>query len=222
MSVRPAATLILSRNGPGGIEVVMGHRPPGGVFGDVWVFPGGAVDDADLRRATDAEQAWMLAAVRETAEEVGIVLARPAGSVTDVRAGDDLYARLEGAGAEFDLGRLVYLSNWVTPRFVPRRFDTRFFLVSVSEPVEPAVITGEFVSVGWVDVAEALRRHHAGSMPLIFPTLAHLRYISGFGSVESLEAEARSLELIPQIEPRMFERGDHVELIVSGDPRFEP
>ncbi len=221
MSVRPASTLILARNGSGGIEVVMGHRPPGGVFGGVWVFPGGAVDDSDLAQADDANQAWMLAAVRETAEEVGIVLTLPAGSVTDVRAGDDLYERLACAGAAFDLSRLVYLSNWVTPRFVPRRFDTRFYLAAVTEPLQPVAITEEFVAVGWVDAADALERHGSGSMPMILPTLAHLRYISGFDSVESLETEARSLDRIPQIEPRMFERGDHVELIVSGDPRFE-
>jgi 8-oxo-dGTP pyrophosphatase MutT (NUDIX family) len=163
----------------------------------------------------------MLAAVRETAEEVGILIARPSGSAVEIHSGDDPYLRLDQAGSEFDLSRLVYLSNWVTPRFVARRFDTRFFLTVLTEPAEPQALTGEFVSTEWVDVRRALERHDAGEMPMIFPTLSHLRYISGFRSAAELEAEARSLDRIPQIEPRRFERGDHVELTVSGDSRFE-
>lgn len=221
MSVRPAATLILLRDREGAIEVVMGHRPPGGVFGDVWVFPGGVVEDRDLSIAAHPDDAWMLAAVRETAEEVGILLVRPEGAMVDVRPDDDLYARLEERGAEFDLSRLVYLSNWVTPRFVPRRFDTRFYLTVITDASEPRPVTGEFVTAEWIDVRRALDLHEAGDMPLILPTLAHLRYISGFRSAAELEAEARSLDRIPQIEPRRFERGGHVELTVSGDSRFE-
>ena len=220
MTVRPASTLLLIRDGDAGIEVVMGHRPPGGPFGDVWVFPGGAVEDSDLHRAQSTEEAWALAAVRETAEEVGILITEPDSIGFEVSPGDDLYDRLDQLGAAFDPGRLVYLSNWVTPRIVPKRFDTRFYLCAVRHEVEPVAVTDEFVSVDWVDVRASLTAHDRGDMPMIFPTVAHLRYVAGFDDVRSLEAEARSLAVIPQIEPRMFERGDHVELEVTGDPRF--
>lgn len=198
----------------------MGHRPPGGPFGDVWVFPGGAVEEGDLARAATADEAWALAAVRETAEEVGIVISEPSAPQIEVQPGDDLYAFLDDVGARFDTNRLVYLSNWVTPRLVPKRFDTRFYLCTVSESVEPVTVTDEFVSADWVDVRSSLAAHDRREMPMIFPTIAHLRYVAGFDDVAALEAEARSLDVIPQIEPRMFERGDHVELVVTGDPRF--
>ena len=199
----------------------MGHRPPGGPFGDVWVFPGGAVDDEDLRRASSPDEAWRLAALRETAEEVGIVLASPAGTALTVAPGDDLYSRLDEAGASFDVDRLVFLSNWVTPRMVPKRFDTRFYLCRLEGSHQPVAVTDEFVSVDWIDARTSLDAHDLGSMPMIFPTVSHLRYVAGFETVEDLEAEARSLDVIPQIEPRMFERGDHVVLEVTGDPRFD-
>lgn len=221
MTVRAASTLLLIRDGEHGIEVVMGHRPPGGPFGDVWVFPGGAVDDEDLRRARTPDEAWRLAALRETAEEVGILVTRPPSPDVTVRAGQDLYSLLDGVGAAFDADRLVYLSNWVTPRIVPKRYDTRFFLCSLDQAVDPAVVTDEFVTVDWIDVRRSLDAHDVGSMPMIFPTVSHLRYVATFDSVSSLEGEARSLEVIPQIEPRMFERGDHVVLEVTGDPRFD-
>jgi 8-oxo-dGTP pyrophosphatase MutT (NUDIX family) len=221
VSVRAASTLLVLRDGTDGIEVVMGHRPPGGPFGDVWVFPGGAVEESDLGRAGDADEAWVLAGLRETAEEVGILITDPPDVPIVVGPDDDLYLRLDQIGARFDPSRVVYLSNWVTPRFVPKRFDTRFYLVGVSPRVEPAAITDEFVTVAWVGVSDALASYDAGAMPLIFPTLAHLRYIAGFATVAALEEEARSLDVIPQIEPRAFERGDHIELVVSGDPRFD-
>lgn len=199
----------------------MGHRPPGGPFGDVWVFPGGAVEPADLTHAVGSEDAWKLAAVRETAEEVGILITDPPDTGIRVAAGDDLYQVLGESGARFDVERVIYLSNWVTPRVVRKRFDTRFFLTSVSDAVEPEVVTDEFVAVRWIPVVEALHRHEQGAMPIMFPTIAHLKYIAGFETVDLLEAEARELDVIPQIEPRVFERGRHIELSVSGDPRFD-
>jgi 8-oxo-dGTP pyrophosphatase MutT (NUDIX family) len=220
VKVRPASTLLLVRDGESGIEVVMGHRPPGGPFGDVWVFPGGVVEDGDLERAGTADEAWELAAVRETAEEVGILITRPESVEVSVSPGTDLYGLLDEVGAVFDTARLVYLSNWVTPRMVPKRFDTRFYLCAVHEAVAPAIVTDEFVSVDWIDVGSSLAAHRRREMPMIFPTVAHLRYVAAFPDVASLVAEARALDVIPQIEPRMFERGDHVELVVTGDPRF--
>jgi 8-oxo-dGTP pyrophosphatase MutT (NUDIX family) len=220
VKVRPASTLLLLRDGAAGIEVVMGHRPPGGPFGDVWVFPGGAVEDGDLDRAETADEAWALAAVRETAEEVGILISDPLSLDVEVKAGADLYALLDGMGAAFDTSRLVYLSNWVTPRMVPKRFDTRFYLCAVDAALEPVALTDEFVAVDWVNVRSSLAAHERREMPMIFPTLAHLRYVAAFEDVASLEAEASALDVIPQIEPRMFERDDRIELVVTGDPRF--
>lgn len=108
-------------------------------MGGAHVFPGGALDPDDsasgigavVRWSGDpAETAWRAAALRELAEEVGIVVAvdgvgHSAGST------GALYRRLEAAGARLDADALVYVSNWVTPRGLPKRYDTRFYLLEV-------------------------------------------------------------------------------------------
>lgn len=214
----PAATVLLVRDGDE-IEVVMGLRPAGGVFGGIWVFPGGAVEPIDVEAAGgDDELAWRLAGLRETAEETGILITTP--SVPHLHLEGDLHRRLSEQGARFDTDRLVYLSNWVTPRPVKRRFDTRFYLVVDQIGASPSVVSAEFERIEWVPVAQALARETAGEFPMIFPTIAHLRYVGGFRLVDELLSEVRSLDRIPQIEPRLFERGGRPQIEVSGDPRF--
>jgi 8-oxo-dGTP pyrophosphatase MutT (NUDIX family) len=214
----PAATVLLVRDGDG-IEVVMGLRPPGGAFGGVWVFPGGAVEPIDTVAAGgDEELAWKLAGLRETAEETGILITTPA--VSDFEPGADLHRSLSERGSRFATESLVYLSNWVTPRPVRRRFDTRFYLVADLAGASPRVVSAEFERIEWVPAAAALARESAGDFPMIFPTIAHLRYIGGFRLVADLMSTVRSLDRIPQIEPRLFERGGRTAIEVTGDPRF--
>lgn len=192
----------------------MGKRPPGGPFGDAWVFPGGAVEPADRSAAVDDDQAWRLAALRETWEEVGLALTDPPG--VEVPQGPEaIHQRLGAIGASFAVDRLVYLSNWVTPTFVPKRFDTRFYVVEADGELSSG---DELARVDWVPAAAALARHGAGGFPMIFPTVSHLRYLVRFDRVAALLDEARTLDTIPAIEPRPFERGDR--LVVDNDPRF--
>lgn len=215
-AVRPAATLLVVRDGPDGIEVAMGKRPPGGPFGDVWVFPGGAVDSEDLEAAASPEAAWRLAALRETWEEVGLALTDPSGVEVPDGPGSP-HERLSSVGARFDADRLVYLSNWVTPTFVPKRFDTRFFVVDADGPL---VHGDELIEVGWISADRAVDLYERDQLPMIFPTVSHLRYVRRFRSVGALITEARGLDVIPAIEPRPFERGSATDLVVDNDPRF--
>ena len=215
-TVRPAATLLVVRDGESGIEVVMGKRPPGGPFGGVWVFPGGAVDPEDLTAAPDAETAWRLAALRETWEEVGLGLTDPDGAEIPVGPGS-VHVRLATRGVRFATSRLVYLSNWVTPRTVSKRYDTRFFVVDADGDVRSG---DELAEVGWLGVDDALARHERGEFPMIFPTVKHLRYVRRFATTVEFMTEARQVDVIPAIEPRRFERGNRTELIVDNDPRF--
>lgn len=216
--VRPAATVLVVRNGAAGIEVVMGRRPPGGPFGGVWVFPGGAVDPEDREAASDTETAWRLAALRETWEEVRLAITDPEGAAIPAGNGS-VHARMAAAGVRFATGRLVYLSNWVTPRMVSKRYDTRFYLVHADGVVRSG---DELADVQWVPATEALDRHDREKFPMIFPTVSHLRYVTRFPRVEGLVAEAESLDVIPAIEPRIFERAKGRELVVDNDPRFGP
>lgn len=147
---RDAATLILLRTDAGRPRVLMGRRASGHAFmPDKWVFPGGRLDRGDwfMPVATDLcpevaaavaappcrplasplrlARALALAAVRETFEEAGLVVGRPAPVPARVPSG---WARFAGAGVLPDLSGLAYLARAVTPPGRSRRFDARFFL----------------------------------------------------------------------------------------------
>ena len=183
---RPAATVVLLRPGPAGLEVLLTHRPVTMVFaGGAHVFPGGRVDpgDADMALAarsvlgaTDAAAALggdlspdvalaaHMAAIRELFEEAGILLADTAASPE--RIGEARSALLGGdvtlAGLAVDLDltlrtdRLVPLSRWVTPVSSPRRFDTRFFAAMLPDGAEPTFEGREVAGHAWMRPDDAL------------------------------------------------------------------
>lgn len=195
----------------------MGLRPSGGPFGGVWVFPGGSVEEADRARG-GPDLAFRLAGLRETAEEIGVTITTPPDVELDPTG--DLYGQLAAVNAGFDTERLVYLSNWVTPRMVSKRFDTRFYLLPVQPAVTPRVVSDELLEVRWVPARFTLERGRRDDMPMIAPTIAHLRYLAEFEDVQSLVDAVRGTHRIPQIEPRMFERGGKTVIEVTGDARF--
>ncbi|HEX8471047.1 MAG TPA: NUDIX domain-containing protein [Brevundimonas sp.] len=171
MRPKDASTLILFRDGTAGPEVLMGRRAPGHVFmASKWVFPGGRVERSDFTAAATGEltdaaaslhsevtarraRALALAAVRETFEETGLMLARPApvasvaGSWRDFRA----------VGALPDLSVLTYVARAITPPGRTRRFDARFFMADASALLapEPTAGSGELDEIAWLPLAEA-------------------------------------------------------------------
>ncbi len=151
-SLRPrdAATLVLLREAGGRPQVLMGRRANAHVFmPDKWVFPGGRLDRGDWHMGVAAElrpevaetvvaaprrrvasparlaRALALAAVRETFEETGLLLGRPAPARRRVPAS---WAAFAATGALPDLSGLAYLARAITPPGRTRRFDARFFL----------------------------------------------------------------------------------------------
>ena len=101
----PAATVLLVASGSGGLEVLMVRRPDRGFFGGVWVFPGGTLDPGDHAEADlSVDSGFRRAAVRELAEEVGVVL---------------------------DVEALTFVSRWVTPAVFPKRYDTLFYVAPI-------------------------------------------------------------------------------------------
>lgn len=155
--VRPARTGHRADNGSDGLEVLLVQRGESGDFPGLHVFPGGLVDTADddsrwhrysRRRADSASQLlnadnalpFFVAAVRESLEEVGVLLANPvtpAAVSTKSRTEwqRSLLARERGfidivAEAAEDLATdaIGYFSHWITPEGIPRRYDTRFLL----------------------------------------------------------------------------------------------
>ncbi len=202
--IRPAATTVLLRDGPSGLEVLMQQRNPDAVFaGGAWVFPGGKLDPQDREPAwaehcdlcpeTAARQlaltpewarAHWIAAIRELVEEAGILLAREADHRLARSAQQHLQQTPEAflafcqqQGLLLDTGRIRYLSRWITPAGNPRRYDTRFFLCPWPGNQSPNQDNHEAVNTAWVTPAQALDHYHRGRWELVLPTLTTLRQL---------------------------------------------
>jgi len=185
---RPASTVIVLRRGgrhnDRGLEVCLVQRNLEARFmPGVWVFPGGAVDEAD----GSGEQANRVCAARELSEE---------------------------ASLEIDPGELVAYSRWITPRAVPIRFDTRFYLALGPAHSPPEPDGSETVNAGWFSPRGALDRHERGEMGLVFPTIKHLESLLEYASAEKALEAARRREVRP-VEPRIVGEGDQARVVLD-------
>jgi 8-oxo-dGTP pyrophosphatase MutT (NUDIX family) len=187
---RLAATVILLRGGDERLELLLVQRNPQARFmGGAWVFPGGAVD----RHEGEGDTALRAAAVREVAEEAGLVLPDPEA--------------------------LVPFSRWITPAQVKIRFDTWFFLAPVGDGDEPLVDGNEIVAFRWSTPAAALEAHRAGELLLVFPTIKHLEQLSAFETAEAVLDHARGQTVEP-VEPRVITSGETARILLPGEPGY--
>ncbi len=164
----PAATVVLLRDGPRGLETLVLRKSSQVAFGGMWVFPGGRVDAADGQGLDPADE---LAAARRAA-------AREAG---------------EEAGLAVDAASLVVFSHWTPPPVAPRRFLTWFFLAPAPTG-GVSVDRGEIHDHAWMGPAEALARREAGEIELAPPTWVTLHELSAWGSAPQALAAARARE----------------------------
>ena len=165
----PAATVILLRDGPTGLETLMLRRNSKLEFaGGMWVFPGGRVDDEDHPEdGPDVEVAVRNAAVREAEEE---------------------------AGLHVDVDALVAFAHWTPPQVAIKRYATWFFVA----PAPAGAVTiddGEIHDAMWVAPGDALRRRDAGEVELAPPTWVSLDRLARSTTVEDALAEARDAEV---------------------------
>jgi len=173
---RHAATLIIVRRDAKNPRLLMGRRNGGHSFmPGKWVFPGGRVDRGDftapsaneltpetaaklsltLRHASpQLPRALALAAIRETFEEAGLLLAKAAAP----RPGAGPWRPFLEAGALPDLSALQYVARAITPPYRPKRFDARFFMAEASSllSLDRRPDCGELDEIAWVDLDEAL------------------------------------------------------------------
>lgn len=157
-----AATVVLLRDGAGGLETLMLRKNSRLAFGGMWVFPGGRVDDADRTAGADELVAAANAAVREAAEEAGLVVPSSA---------------------------LIPFSHWTPPLVAPKRFLTWFFLAPA--PTATVVIDrGEIHDHEWMRLAVALSRRDAGDIELAPPTWVTLHWLAAHPSVAAASAAA--------------------------------
>jgi 8-oxo-dGTP pyrophosphatase MutT (NUDIX family) len=255
MVPRPAATVTLVRDTPQGIEVLMMQRNFQSVFvPGAYVFPGGAVDKHDaspeitaLCRGLDDAQAsrklgissgglaYWVAAIRESFEEAGILLAcNEHGEIVTLddstrAARFHAYRRrvehgehplsdmLRDEGLHLPLNEISYFSHWITPVGAPRRYDTRFFVAAAPAAQKPLHDSGETIDHAWLRPGVALDLHKQKKFDMRTPTVHTLRVFAEHDSVASLLNVLRDLGDIPVMEPRIAASGRRV---LPGDPEY--
>jgi 8-oxo-dGTP pyrophosphatase MutT (NUDIX family) len=230
-AARPASTILLLRDsagpdGKGEIEVFMMVRHYEIDFNSgALVFPGGAVDAGDhdivtrpeLHSGGDglgaADSSFRIAAIRETFEESGILLAKPRGStalVDATRAGEiealNRTALCEGKttfskiladnGLLLALDELVPYAHWITPEGMPKRFDTWFFLAAAPPEQAGAHDGKESTDSIWVSPREALAGGESGRFKLPFPTTRNLIKLGKHQTVKAALEEARGKPVV--------------------------
>src|SRR5260370_12493846 len=195
---KDAAAVILLRpnTDPNNPEVYLVKRSTKLAFvGGFYAFPGGQreASDADVpvNNCDDAERAAMIScAAREIFEEVGVLLARGAETLTvGQRASllDDLESKrmswpelLQHYGLQLDASDFTFVGRWVTPPFAPRRFDTWFFLVNCPPKQEPRVTEdSELESGEWIAAGEAHSKWRRSQVIVVPPVLHALKTLAG-------------------------------------------
>ncbi len=254
--VRDAATVMLLRDGRDGIEVCMLQRNLNSDFvGGAYVFPGGGVDpedadpamaevcagrvESDASRLVGVDQgglSFWVAAVRESFEEAGVLLAaHPDGTVVSFK--DPVTAeRFQQHRAEVDSGRrslvevctdeglqltvgdMHYFSRWVTPLGAPRRYDTRFFVAAAPQEQVALHDDREVIGTRWLTPRAALSDHAAGRMTMIFPTVRTMVALDRFATADDVLAHARAQAQVPAVVPMLRDEGGGLRLILPGDP----
>jgi recombination protein RecT len=213
---RPSASVIVLR-GRAPFEVLMMRRPGGAEFApNAYVFPGGSVqvEDAEFGDRSRA------AAVRELFEELGVLLARlPNGRFARDRECLALRALLAGGrpwrSALASLGlapafdRLVFLTRWITPRPLRRRFDARFYVCRLPAGQVEHPQPGEVVDWRWV------RPSAAESLEMVFATRMILASIAGETDAPRLVRKLRRRREGPAILPRIVPTESGFEVIAE-------
>ncbi len=258
-AVRDAATVLLLRDGAEGLEVFMLKRNLKSDFvGGAFVFPGGGVDPEDRhanlesvcegRSEEEASRllgigsgglAFWVAAIRESFEEAGVLLAYDQqGQIVDLDQADSASRWAEHRQA-VDTGnrRLIevceaeqlrlavdgmhYFGHWITPEGSPRRYDTRFFLAAAPANQTPWHDDHEVIANEWLRPADGLARAESGELIMLPPTTASLRAVARFATAADALAAAAEIRHVPTILPRIVATEDGTRLVMTGDPDYD-
>ena len=159
---KPAATVVLVRDAPDDLEILMLLRNSKLVFnGGHWVFPGGRIDAEDYLSEYPGQEyhAARQAAVRETNEEAGI---------------------------DIDVDALIHTAHWTTPDNLPRRFSTWFFMCPLYDEVDVTVDQGEILDYQWITPARALEASNNGEIKIPRPTTVTLQDLQPYSCIEDV------------------------------------
>lgn len=186
--IRPASTVVLVRRAVAAEVLLLLRHGRHGFMPNMWVFPGGRIEDDDGEGDLGARRA----ALRETSEEAGIELP--------------------------ESHPMAYFARWVTPVGERKRYDTRFYLSEVEPEVEAIPDRGEVIEAQWVAPGSALKRHARGELALAPPTLFAFAALDRLASVEAMVGWAREMERagVAPITPQLAFEGGTV--VVSVPP----
>jgi 8-oxo-dGTP pyrophosphatase MutT (NUDIX family) len=231
---KPAATLLLARDGAAGPEVLMMRRPEASSFAaGALVFPGGAVQVDDGAAAMHARCRGLaalaptlataaVAAIRETFEECGILLAHrartgvPIGGAAQralvaryqeavARDAAAWRAMIEAEDLELACDELVRFAHWITPASRPKRFDTQFFLAPAPADQTAAHDRREAVDAVWQRPADVVAGADDGRYRLVFATRMNLLRLGASATVADALAAARAAPIVT-VTPRFEQR----------------
>ena len=237
-----ATTIVLLRDGTAGLEVLLMRRPDSMAFAPgMHVFPGGRVDMAQDSRPPvhgtipvgpgtdrDVARALIVAGVRETFEEAGVLLAvdrsgRPAAPDGDWARDRQLSessaafpAVLARRRLSIQADGLVPMAHWITPEVEARRYDTRFLVAALPAGQEVDAHATETDSAHWVVPAQALAEHWAGRLAMLPPTVAVLDDLAGQRSVGDALSWARTREVVPLMPRAQMSGADLEWVLVHG------
>jgi 8-oxo-dGTP pyrophosphatase MutT (NUDIX family) len=252
---RNAATVVLLRDRGDGPEVYLLRRTASMAFAaGFFVFPGGSVDARD---EDFADEAWIgprpsewaraltsdeprarslvCAAVRETFEESGVLLAgASADRVVADTSGEDWEAdRLALLDRSLSLAELLLRrglvlradllrvwSHWITPEVEPKRFDTRFFVAAMPDGQRTRDVGGEADRVAWLRPSDALAAHGRGELSMLPPTLAALTDLAPWSTVSEVMAAADDREVVPVMPKLTLDANDQIRFLLPHDPDY--
>lgn len=199
----------------------MVHRNSRGFFGDIAVFPGGKVDDIDVPAglSRDDDRAHRRAALREFAEETGILLAADGPVKAPPVKDAGYYQWLEAHALAMAEDDLVLVSRWVTPEPAPRRFDTRFYVVACPNPPAVEIDEDELVGYEWTTPDLALARLDQGEWAMMRPTVSHLQWLRRWASVDEALHSAEGADGRTLIIPRRMEDGSLLPIHMPAELR---
>jgi 8-oxo-dGTP pyrophosphatase MutT (NUDIX family) len=187
---RPAATIIVLRRGgkhsDRGLEVCLVRRNPEARF-----MPGVWVFPGGAVDESDGEgdDGHRVAAVRELEEEAGMTV---------------------------QASELIAYSRWITPKVVPIRFDTRFYLALAPAHSPPEPDGSETVDAGWFAPQQALDLHAKDEMQLVFPTIKHLESLVPFANAEEALDAARKRD-VKAVEPEVVGEGEERRIVLPEE-----
>jgi 8-oxo-dGTP pyrophosphatase MutT (NUDIX family) len=221
---------------------------------DLYVFPGGRVDPGDheladrvggLSAAQASERAasvdpgtalaFFVAAIRETFEEAGVLLARQRGESALVSGAlavelsrqrlalqdgtRSLRQLVEEYDLELEASGLSVHGHWITPEIVPKRFDTLFFTAAAPADQQATHDGIESSNHVWIQPAEAIAQAKRKQRQMIFPTLANLQTLLGFERVEDAIESSRKRKVVP-ILPTVSAVGDERKLVIPANAGY--